>query len=151
MVTTRQAARLFNPAGVGSLRRRQFLGTAALLTAAASLIQIPSIARASVDPEALADRLLAVHPDRRSASIIGGVFLKERPARPRLDHVVLDLMRNLDMSANGLFKTSPLDLRIALKKRTSEDFRLGRTRHVRGWVLGETEVWLCGLAALRTG
>ncbi len=133
------------------MRRRQFLGTAALLIAAASLAQMPAMTRASTDPAVLADRLLAIHADQRGASIIGGVFLKEQPTRPKLDQVVQDVMRNLELSADRLVNVSPLDLRRAMKKRTSDDFRLGRTHHVQGWVLGETEAWLCGLAALRTG
>jgi hypothetical protein len=131
---------------------------AAIMAAAGSLGQLVPLrpALASTDVAVLADRLLGVHGDQTSASVIGKALLKEMPVRPDLDHVVRVLMHRLDLP---LLHQSPLspadlpptDLRDRLKGKTSEDFRLGQTTKVQGWVLGETEAWLCSLAALRVG
>ena len=109
---------------------------------------------ASTDAAALADRLLGVHGDPTSASVIGKALLKEMPVRPNLDQALRVLMHRLDLpgphhAALSPADLSPTDLRARLKGKTSEDFRLGQTTKVQGWVLGETEAWLCSLAALR--
>lgn len=126
---------------------------AAILTATGSLHQISCLtpAFASVETTVLADRLLAIHADPTSASVIGNALLKGVSARPGLDQVVQDLMRRLDIPTQRMSTLSPLDLRTRLKRKTSKEFQLGQTTYVQGWVLGETETWLCGLAALRAG
>jgi hypothetical protein len=99
---------------------------------------------------ALADRLLAALPDPDGAAVIGNALMDELPSRPALDHVIERLIRNLDVPIERLADGAhPPELRARLKGRTSEEFRLGRTATVQGWLLGETEAWLCGLAALR--
>lgn len=99
----------------------------------------------------LADRLLQVHPNPNSASVIGNTLLQKLSDRPEIDHVVHRLIHNFGLPVQRISTASPLDLRARLKATTTEEFRLGRTAEVQGWVLGETEAWLCGLAALKAG
>jgi hypothetical protein len=137
--------------GRSDLRRRQFLRMVAMITATGSLgqISLAASALASGEKTTLADRLLQALPDPDGARVIGHAFLDGTGDRPVLDHVVAGLAHNLDLSVERLSETSALDLRARLKTRTSDEFRLGRTTKVRGWLLGESEAWLCGLAALR--
>ena len=126
---------------------------ATILAAVGSLNHLTCLrpAFASTESVVLADRLLRVHRDPSSASVIGNMLLKEMPVRPPLDHVVRELLHRLDLPFAKLPSLSPADLRTRLDGKTSEDFRLGHTTKVQGWVLGETEAWLCSLAALRVG
>lgn len=135
------------------MKRRRFLRIAAVATLTGGLGQTITSAKveASTGAIMLADNLLRMYSDRESASIVGNAFLRRLPNRPRIDHVVQGLIDNLDISTEKANRSSPSELRDRLKGRTSKEFDLGQTAEVQGWVLGNTEAWLCALAALRRG
>ncbi len=135
------------------MRRRHFLRLSILIAATGSLGRIVSgaSAHALAETTAMADQLLRVHHEPQGAAVIGNALIHELSHQPELDHVVQSLMRRLALSAQRMTALSPHDLRILLKEKTSEEFDLGQVTRVQGWVLGETEAWFCGLAALRAG
>lgn len=106
-------------------------------------------ALASINPKDVGDLLLKVRPNRASGSIIGKAFLETQSDRLGINQIVHGLISTLDLPVGHIFDLSPSELHMRLKTRISDDFRLGQTRHVEGWVLSETETWLCALTALR--
>ena len=106
-------------------------------------------ALATIDPSDMSDLLLGGHPNRASGFAIGKAFLDGQADPPSIDQVVHGLVHMLDLPARDLFELSPLEMQAKLKTRINDDFSLGQTRHVEGWVLSETETWLCALAALK--
>ncbi len=135
------------------MKRRQVLGGAAGLAMGTGLWSVFGVAPAwgVAAPTVLADHLLRACPKRLSAVAVGRAYLQELGGAPPTDRVVDRLIDHLDVPRSRLEAMTSEDLRARLRTRTSEDFGAGRTVRVRGWVLGETEAWLYGLAALRAG
>ncbi len=130
------------------MNRRRLLGTIAL--AAGWLAFRPgwawSVARD--DPEhVLAQRLVEVFRRRQSAVAIGRAYLRELVEQPRVESLLQEVVADLD-PAHELRRTSLSALRQMLHARIRQDFAAGRTVRVDGWMLGQTEAKLCGLAAL---
>lgn len=124
---------------------------AAVMAASGSLGQVWTSrpAFAAAESARLAEGLLRIYPDRESASVIGSTFLEKLSEPPELGRVVQGLIYKLDISAQRVFTSSPRELRTRLNEKTSREFKLGQTAGVQGWVLAETEAWLCVLATLR--
>lgn len=96
----------------------------------------------------LADRLLQACPRRVSAVVVGNAYLEHQISSPKISQVIETLICNLGTPPSMLETMTAIDLRARLRTRTSEDFSAGRTVQLHGWVLGDTEAQLCGLAAL---
>jgi hypothetical protein len=101
-------------------------------------------------PPVLADRFLQACSKRSSAIEIGRAYLKELPSLPNAGQLVETLTCRLGASSSELKAMAPKDLRDRLRAQVSEDFSAGRTVRLRGWILGDAEVQLCALAALRS-
>lgn len=102
----------------------------------------------------LADRLLAAHPLPQSLAAIGMAARRQAGARGAACPTCLrtafqDLLAHLDWSEAELRLMSPAAILERIRTGTARDFALGRTLLVGGWLLGETEVRLCAVAALR--
>lgn len=101
----------------------------------------------------LANRLLDAHPSRKSLVAIGHAFI-EGPAEAKLDcpscltDAVEALLKRLDWHDDDLLRMKPALIRAGIKRKAIGDFERGRIVHVGGWLLGETEVRLCTVAAL---
>ena len=101
----------------------------------------------------LANRLLDAHPSRRSLAAIGHAFI-EGPAETNLDcstcltDAVEALLERLDWRDEDLLSMKPALIRAGIKRKAVGDFERGRIVHVNGWLLSETEVRLCTVAAL---
>ncbi len=132
---------------MSKLTRRLFIGLAGVGTLAVAgyggaILACRGVARntpdffAGLDDSALEEaartvgrRVLALHPDLVEDAALDR-FLA---ARPRL--------------AGITELTCPTSRREALQAQCAEDFGRGETRVIDGWVLSETEVRLCGVAA----
>lgn len=133
------------------MKRRDFLCVAFAATLTGGLGQMLG-GKALVDAfetARLTERLLTVHRDQEGAAVVGDAFLRQLSHRPAMDHIVPELLANLGASKNVVLRASASELRENLRKTTSREFGLGQTIEVEGWLLGKTETWLCGLAALR--
>ncbi len=101
----------------------------------------------------LASRLLDAHPSRKSLAAIGHAFIDE-PMESDLDcptcltDAVEALLDRLDWHHEDLLRMKPALIRAGIKRKAVGDFERGRIVHVNGWLLGETEVRLCTVAAL---
>jgi hypothetical protein len=86
------------------------------------------------------------HP--AGARAVGAEYLRARPGAATAAALVDELVGGLPGGHAVLAAASDRELRALLAARGSEDFEQGRTVVVRGWILSETEVRLCALAAL---
>jgi len=108
-----------------------------------------------VDQAAIAaDRLLHAYPSRWSLAAIGHVFRRDETAGGAHAPVSLPaaidrVLRHLDWSEATLRQQSVGMIRERVEAATAKDFADARIVPVRGWLLGETEVRLCHVAALR--
>ncbi|MGI9507878.1 MAG: hypothetical protein ACR2QJ_00845 [Geminicoccaceae bacterium] len=144
------------------MKRRGFLAIAAALAVgssgessaigATSRPAAPSVE--SMDEAALlADHLLQAYPERRSLAAIGDAFWKDSAGSSAieisLEGVMRDLLTRIDQSDRALYRMSASDLRACIKSTTVKDFESGKIVRVGGWLLGETEIRICAIAALR--
>lgn len=84
---------------------------------------------------------------RDSAHEIGPAYLRSLP--PTTPNVLADAIALGLPGGHAVLATArDTELRALLAERSSMDFSEGRTVQLRGWVLSETEVRLCALAAL---
>ena len=84
-----------------------------------------------------AERLLSVVGDRNAAARIGHAHLAAAPENGDADLV----LRLLEVPEG-------MDAAWELEARRRADFRHGRVEPVEGWILSQTEIRLCVLAAL---
>lgn len=143
------------------MRRRDFLGKAASaaigMSAASPAAQaVPSVLAAGRRCRAsfLADRLLQAYPLPRSLATIGLAARQDpaaagRPCPTCLTSAVREFLGYLGWPEGELMQMSPVAILERIKTGTARDFSRGRTVLVQGWLLGETEVRLCAVAALR--
>lgn len=111
-------------------------------TAAASL---PTLA-SPTDP--LAVRLAGVFSDRESAISVGREYLRAAPQEAHLDLLIAELCSRQPQGRSAFMAVDHATLRGMLNRQQREDFALGRTVNVKGWILSETEARLCGLTVL---
>lgn len=143
------------------MRRREFVGRGVALAGGMALCvpaadAAPNVLAAGEQGSAtiLADRLLQAYPLRRSLAVIGMAARQEpsaagAPCPTCLPSAIQDFLRHLDWPEAQLRQMSPAAILERIKAGTARDFSLGRILLVRGWLLGETEVRLCAVAALR--
>jgi hypothetical protein len=106
-------------------------------------------------PFLVASRLLDAHSSIESLAAIGHAFLEEAEKTGRacptcLPSAVDTLLDRLDWRAEELLQMKPALIRAGIKRKAIGDFERGRIVHVGGWMLGETEVRLCAVAAFHT-
>lgn len=131
--------------------RREFLalsagaGMTALLVAFRpwrALVEMPA---SQSLPEA---RLAGLFRDPDSARRVGREYLRNAPDEASTARLVSAIAVGLPGGVAGLRDISDADLRELLSKRMVEDFDLGRTAELQGWVLSLTEARLCALTTL---
>jgi hypothetical protein len=134
------------------MRRRIFLGGTLGLTAWPSIVFASRAVSGPIDERAdlLVKGLLPRLSKRRSAAVLGRIYLEERRSSTDIAQLIEDLTGSLGMSPSQLKTAEPEDLRALLRVRTSDDFDAARTVRLRGWVLGETETKLFVLASYRS-
>lgn len=132
------------------MRRRRLLGgVAGLVIWAGFLSTLRSrTPNTSGESASIADLLLQACPDRSNAIAVGKTCLKELPSLPKTGPLIDALTCSLDTPSSELKSMAPIDLRTRIQARVSDDFGAGRTVQLRGWILSETELQLCVLAAL---
>lgn len=130
------------------------LGRSATASISAPLTAIRSQAK---DARAflLANRLLDAHPSSKSLAAIGQAFFEESKETGLqcptcLPDAVDALLDRLDWRDEDLLQMKSSRIRAGIKRKAIGDFERGRILHVGGWLLGETEVRLCAVAALHT-
>ncbi|MGI9491667.1 MAG: hypothetical protein ACR2QF_04615 [Geminicoccaceae bacterium] len=97
----------------------------------------------------LADCLLQACPRRFSAGFVGNAYLSGFRSPPKASQTIDHLLDKLDIPRSDLATMAPAKLKARIRSRMTDDFSAGRTVGLHGWVLSETEVELCSLAALR--
>lgn len=134
--------------GFGKISRRRFLG---MLTWALALgapwRAAPARTRVKT-PDPLAWKLVGTFHNRHGARIVGLDYLRSAPEEANVNRLV-DLIcsfragwRQQLQHADGQL------LRKLLSLQQQHDFEHGRVIVLHGWIFSETEVRLCGLAAL---
>jgi hypothetical protein len=127
--------------------------------AATSSISAPLTAARSQARDAraflLASRLLDAHPSQESLSAIGHAFIDEveetgADCPACLSDAVDALLDRLDWRDADLLQMKPARIRAGIKRKAIGDFERGRIVQVGGWLLGETEIRLCTVAALHS-
>jgi hypothetical protein len=101
----------------------------------------------------VANRLLDAHHASDSLAAIGQAFIAEADKADLdcpacLSDAVDALLERLGWRADELLQMKPALIRAGVKRKAIGDFERGRIVHVGGWLLGETEVRLCTIAAL---
>lgn len=96
----------------------------------------------------LALRLVRVFTSEKSARRVGSEYLRRAPEEADLSRLVDRIASTHPQRRAQLEQASVTELRELLNQELREDFALGRTIDVSGWVLSQTEVRLCALAAL---
>jgi predicted protein tyrosine phosphatase len=133
----------------GEIERRAFLrglgSAAALGLAAPALVTcLAGCGRSGALAVALSD----FFADPESARAVGREFLEGFPDEADAGTLVARLAGAQRPAWEALAATQPERLAEALRARHREDFAHERVLRIRGWVLSETEVRLCALAAL---
>jgi len=88
--------------------------------------------------------------DRRSAAIVGRVYLNAQPEAVDADELVASIVDDSDRAHrdwNALWR-DPDAMREALRERHREDLARGDVVDVDGWLLSLTEARLCALAEI---
>jgi hypothetical protein len=126
------------------LRALTSLGTFALLSPGCALAKV---GRSNThDPLAL--KLAQVFTYSPSAAIIGLEYLRCVPQEADVG-LLVDLICASQPKRRAEFAQAHMGkLRALLRSQQRHDFERGRTAEVQGWILSQTEVRLCGLAAL---
>lgn len=134
---------------MSGIDRRTFVKEAGRATALA--LAAPSLlsALAGCGPDAeLGGRLAGFYGDPEAAAAVGRVWLAASPEEA--DRALL-IERMADGSLDEwerLARRDPEALRAAVRARHRTDFAEDRVVRLNGWILSETEVRLCALAAL---
>jgi hypothetical protein len=95
----------------------------------------------------LATRLGQFFSHRESAQVIGRRYLALRPEEANLNRLTALIFRTPEHCAR-LENADTGQLRAILLNQQRADFARGRTIMIDGWILSETEVRLCALAAI---
>src|SRR5712692_1926613 len=94
-------------------------------------------------------RLTSVLVHRESAAVIGQEYLRRVPEENNID-VLVDLICSpgAGQQKELMYSGDAKALRAILSSQQRDDFANDRTSKVQGWILSDTEVRLCALAAL---
>jgi hypothetical protein len=106
-------------------------------------------AAACTGSSALRAALAGFFADRRSARAVGAEYLRLFPDEDDDTRLVRRLAggRRRELEWERLAAADPDALFERVRERHRDDFAAGRTVGLRGWVLSETELRLCALAA----
>ena len=119
--------------GSPNLSRRRFIALLALLPGL-------GLAHAAVPRATEAECMLsALFTNRRSAAIVGQVYLQQHPEEANVE----TLLAGIDAAHLPPAERAPLT-----DRRIRADFAAGRVVTIDGWILARTEARLCALAAL---
>lgn len=122
---------------------RQFTCGGLLVSLPASVLAQPA---GNLSPT-LVSRLSRFYSNRESARVIGRRYLDLAPSEAAPEHLMALICRSRENSAR-LARANTGQLREFLLDQQRTDFARGRTVTIDGWVLSETEVRLCALAAI---
>ena len=86
--------------------------------------------------------------DKTSARVVGNEYLRHHPTEADADWLADQIFRNDIESRTAYLRSARADRKELIKRTIYEDFKLGRIVHVRDWMLSQTEVRLCAIAAL---
>jgi len=138
---------MITPSG---MTRRSFLRTLACLgvigSPRAAPAWAPTGARRSPDP--LAAKLAGLFTHNDGAVPVGREYLRTVPREADAQLLVKLICGSSSSRRVELVAADPERCLEVLVLQQREDFERGRTVKLRGWVLSETEVRLCALAAL---
>lgn len=120
------------------------------LTYGGLMMSLPTsaLARPAGDiPAPLISRLGRFFSNRESARLIGQRYLELTPSEANPERLMA-LICHSDENYTRLELADNEQLRAMLQDQQRADFALGRTITIDGWVLSETEVRLCAVAAI---
>jgi hypothetical protein len=95
----------------------------------------------------LASLLGQFFSNRESARVVGQRYLDLTPKEANLERLMALIFRS-EKNIARLAHADPEQLRAMLSDQQRADFAHGRTIMIDGWILSETEVRLCALAAM---
>lgn len=122
-------------------------GLLALVGVGLASSAIPTWAGSAV-PDPLAERLASILTHRRSAQVIGRLYLTERQDEADSAHLLAALRGDLGLVSDAASGLSTSQLRGRVKRATHDDLRAGRTLAPGGHSMAVTELRLCALATL---
>lgn len=93
-------------------------------------------------------RLARLFKSERSARVVGQEYLRGTPEEARQDVLTALIVGRLAAGHRGLGAATDGQVRELLVRAAQQDFQEGRTVELHGWVLSQTEVRLCALAAV---
>lgn len=132
------------------LTRRSFLGT--LFSLGAILLLQPLICFLLRDrsrrPDLLSLELASFFHHKESARTIGLEYLRMMPNEADAGRLTRLICSRWQSSYDGMTVLDPANMKRLILRQQRDDFEKGRILNVRGWILSETEVRLCALAAL---
>ncbi len=101
------------------------------------------------ETNALAAVLANFFGNKASARVVGTEYLRCNPTERGVELLINRILPSTVGGLRAQFITAgQMQRREILLNQKREDFEYGRTVKVRGWILCETEVRLCALAAL---
>jgi hypothetical protein len=126
------------------MRALTSLGAFALLSPGRALASL----RIANPYDPLALKLAQVFTHSPSAAIVGLEYLRCVPGEADVDRLVDLICASLPTRRAELAQADMEKLRELLRSQQRQDFDRDHTVKVQGWILSQTEVRLCGLAAL---
>jgi hypothetical protein len=128
----------------GFLRVLTFLSSFGLARPARALAELGE----SRAPNSLASKLAGFFSRKESAVLVGREYLRCAPREADV-RLLVDLICSFQEERRAELASADMaKLRELLLLRQRQDFGEGRTVHVHGWILSETEARLCALADL---
>ncbi len=99
-------------------------------------------------PEPLASKLANAVIQKDSAAVVGREYLRRVPEEADVHRLVDGICSCYPVGREGLIRAGQQELRARLRDQQRQDFENGHIVKLQGWILSETEVRLCALAAL---
>ncbi len=99
-------------------------------------------------PEPLASKLANAVIQKDSAAVVGREYLRRVPEEADVHRLVDWICAFHGGEREDLLEAGQQELRERLRDQQRQDFENGRIVKLQGWILSETEVRLCALAAL---
>lgn len=133
-----------------NITRRSFLNIFIYLSVIGLIKPSHALAKAGKlsKPDPLCSKLSQFFINKESASVIGREYLRRVPNEANAT-LLVDLISSSSAERRlELTKADTKKLRELLLLQQRQDFEDGRIVKVQGWILSETEVRLCALAAL---
>ena len=133
-----------------NITRRNFLRTLVALCALVLLHPARALAkcRAPRTHDSLTTSLATFFSHKESAKFIGLEYLRHVPEEADVQRLVGLLCSGQGDRQSEFIHATPGKLRELLLLQQRQDFKHGRIANVKGWILSETEVRLCAMAAL---